>query len=224
MSFSIKGIRIVLSYPLAAAMTAAALVDNSQSVVLCFIAAILHECGHLFVMGHYGIRPRELKMSLFDIAIIAPQKQLCTPRQGIIIDLAGVTVNAICAIILLAVYFLLPQTWILTAATSHIMLFVFNSLPIMSLDGGHALTLMLSVHCGEEKAEKIVTVISIVLLVPLSVLGFLWLLQSKYNFTLLLSGLYLIVLLLKKCNSKHNACLPSKRVHRLISKTNRSGK
>lgn len=201
MSFSIKGIRIVLSYPLAAAMTAAILADSSQSVITCFVAAVLHECGHWFVMRYYGITPKEIRMSLFDIAIIAPQKQLCTVRQGVIIDLAGVTVNVFCAIIFLAVYFLYPQEWFLTAAGSHLMLFVFNSLPIMSLDGGHALTLLLSVHLGWEKAEHIVTIISVILLVPLSVLGFLWLLRSKYNFTLLLSGMYLIAVLLKKCGS-----------------------
>lgn len=202
MSFSIKGIRIVLSYPLAAAMTAAILADSSQSVITCFVSAILHECGHWFVMRHYGITPKEIRMSLFDIAIIAPQKQLCTVRQGVIIDLAGVTVNAFCAIILSGLYFLYPQGWFLTAAGSHFMLLIFNSLPVISLDGGHALTLLLSVRSGWEKAERIVTIISVIILIPLSVLGFLWLLRSKYNFTLLLSGLYLIALLLKKCEKK----------------------
>ncbi len=210
MSFSVWGIRIVLSYPLAAAMTAAVLADSSQSVIICFISAFLHECGHLAVMGHYGIKPKEIRMSLFDVAIVAPKKQVCTIRQGVIIDLAGVTINILCAIILTGIYCVCPQRWILTAAGSHLTLFLFNSLPIMSLDGGHALTLLLSVRLGWEKAEHIITVISVIILIPLSVVGFLALLRSKYNFTLLLSGLYLIAILLKKCGR-----LPRHTIHSL---------
>lgn len=204
MSFYWGKVRIVLSFPLAAAMTAVVIADTTQSVILCCLSALLHECGHLFVMKHYGIIPTEIRMSLFDIAIIAPQKQYLGIKQGIVIDLAGVTVNLLCGAVLALIYAFCPNRLILTAAGSHFMLFLFNILPVESLDGGHALTLLLSLKNDGERAEKIVAVISFLILIPLSAAGFLLMLKSKYNFTLLLSGLYLIAVLLKKYGKCRN--------------------
>lgn len=198
MNFYWGKVKIVLSFPLAAAMTAVVIADTTQSVILCCLSALLHECGHLAVMKHYGIIPTEIRMSLFDIAIIAPQKQYRGIKQSIAIDLAGVAVNLVCGSVLALIYFFCQSRFVLTAVGSHFMLFLFNILPIESLDGGHALTLLLSLKTDMERAEKIVAVVSFVILIPLSAAGFLLLLRSKYNFTLLLSGLYLIVVLFKK--------------------------
>ena len=75
---------------------------------------------------------------------------------------------------------------------------LFNILPIDSLDGGQALFILLSMKFSPFTSMKILDIISFMILIPVAVMGFLVLLQSKYNFTLLLTALYLIAIILLK--------------------------
>jgi stage IV sporulation protein FB len=74
----------------------------------------------------------------------------------------------------------------------------FNGLPIIPLDGGHILYAILCMRMQEDKAAKIVRVISFLTLLPLAAAGFYILLASKYNFALLLLSCYLMAMLLLK--------------------------
>ena len=69
-------------------------------------------------------------------------------------------------------------------------------MPVAALDGGQVLLLLLSCRFAPVTAERILTVISVICLLPMACLGFYLLLLTRYNFTLLLAALYLIALLL----------------------------
>ena len=62
-------------------------------------------------------------------------------------------------------------------------------------DGGRALYFFLCRFCTAPAAQRVVTVCSIVCLLPCSFIGFFLLLQSGYNFSLLLVTVYLCFLL-----------------------------
>ena len=83
--------------------------------------------------------------------------------------------------------------------SAHLTLGVFNSIPVSTLDGGQALLILLQHRMSPYRANRILDVLSLVILFPLAAAGFWVLLRSKYNFTLLAVSLYLIaVVLLKK--------------------------
>ena len=73
-------------------------------------------------------------------------------------------------------------------------------LPVMSLDGGQLLYLILSRRLSENSAEKVVNIITFIFIFPLAALGFLLLFKSKYNFSLLFVCVYLIFSLIFKKN------------------------
>ena len=76
---------------------------------------------------------------------------------------------------------------------------MLNLFPIEMLDGGIILSLILNDKIGNfEKSKKISNIISVVFLIPIAIVGFLVLLSSKYNFSLILLSCYLFSYILFK--------------------------
>ena len=75
---------------------------------------------------------------------------------------------------------------------------LLHSLPVEPMDGGMALRALLCARMNGEQAGKLSLVISLGVLFPMAVLGFLVLLRTRYNFTLLAMSLYLMLYLLLK--------------------------
>ena len=187
-----------ISFPLAAAMTAVILYDSSTSVLECLIAVILHESGHLLMLHRYGSFPKRIKLTLFDIAITDTHKTTRGFSQELAVTLAGIISNIIFTCLSFLLYFLFPCSFFEGLTAANLSLAVFNALPVDSLDGGQALALILSRFCSPEKVLQILDIISLMILFPMLIPGFLLLLRSEYNFSLLLSSLYLIALILLK--------------------------
>lgn len=77
---------------------------------------------------------------------------------------------------------------------------LFNLIPVMSLDGGQLLYLLLSRRFDEALAERLVNIVTFLFIFPLAAVGFLLLLKSKYNFSLLFVCIYLVLSLVLKNN------------------------
>ena len=198
MTFKIRNICFELSYPLVALMTLVIIFDTSMSVIICFVSVICHESGHILALRHYGAYPRKIKLTLFDIAISDCQKITRKCKDELIITLAGVTVNFVLAIISYIFLKMTSNYYIQIFFDTNMTLGLFNILPVDSLDGGQAMLIILENHFSLEKSNIILEIISFIILVPVLIMGFLVLLQSKYNFTLLLTALYLITIILLK--------------------------
>ena len=85
-------------------------------------------------------------------------------------------------------------------AAANLSVGLFNCLPVMSLDGGQLLYLLLCRRFSQEFSEKAVDVCTFVCIFPLAALGFLVLLRSENNFSLLFVSIYLVFSLLFKGN------------------------
>lgn len=198
MTFRIGKLYFELSFPLVAVMTAVIIFDTAMSVIICFIAVIIHESGHLATLKHYNSFPEKIKLTLFDIAIIDKKKYSRSTKQELVVVLAGVAMNFISAVIFYILYILSDMMFFKNLFLSSLTLGFFNLLPVDTLDGGQALFLILSSKLTLQRAELILNIVSFVILIPVACIGFLVLLQSKYNFTLLLTALYLIAIILLK--------------------------
>ncbi len=199
MNLRLGKITLSLSYPLVGIMTAVLLLDTSMNMLICFAAAVMHECGHLAALWHYGTPPEAIRLTLFHIAIVDSKKHLHPFSHELVIVLAGVFINFTAAIGGFILYQVTQQPLWQTFSCAHLTLGAFNSLPADSLDGGQALMLLLTRRFSPDTAERLLTVISVLILIPTACLGFYILLLTKYHFTLLLCAMYLTaVLLLKK--------------------------
>lgn len=202
MSFCIGKLKLELSFPLVALMTAVIIFDTTMSIIVCFIAIILHESGHLIALRHYNSFPEKIKLTLFDIAIIDNKKYSRSTKDELVVVLAGVLINFISALIFYILFQYFDLNFFKNMYISNLSLGIFNILPIDTLDGGQALFLIISMKFSIHCSMIILDIISFIILVPVACIGFLILLQSKYNFTLLLTSLYLIaIILLKHCKA-----------------------
>ncbi|MBQ3265889.1 MAG: site-2 protease family protein [Ruminococcus sp.] len=189
MKLRVAKIDLVIGYEAIAAMTAVLLLDRSNRILCCFLAALLHELGHILVMKICGVRVRGLKLGLFDVLISADEPP--TVRADVLITLGGPLANFFFAAVFCP--------FSLTLGLPHLALGIFNLLPVMSLDGGHLLYIYLSRKLAPRTCEIIMRAVTFAFFLLLSTAGICLLFKSGYNYSLLLISLYLIaVLFLKK--------------------------
>ncbi len=188
MSFRFADLRIFLGYEVVAAMTAVLLLDRENRIICCFLAALLHELGHLLMMKLCGVRVRGLRLRLFDVLIEADEPP--TVRSDVWITLGGVTMNFLFALIFAPIDTRL--------SLPNLALGIFNLLPVMSLDGGHLLGIVMARRFSPRVCENTLRISTFILFVPLFTAGIYLLLHSGYNYSLLVIALYLSALLLLK--------------------------
>lgn len=198
MEFTIKNCRVEITFLFLATLTFSLLCDRTGMAGIGLIATILHESGHVFVMNLFGIPPKRIRMNPFGIDIVEGDR-ICSRRlTDALIALAGPISNLLFFGLFSVVCFFWYQKYFFFLAAANLGLFVFNILPIEPLDGGQALYSVLCLRISSEQAERITQIISFMALFPLALAGFIALFRSRYNFSLLLATVYLMILLLTK--------------------------
>lgn len=196
MTFRLGELRVEVSYPLAAAMALILIYDTSMSAALCLAAAVLHESGHLLMLHRFGSFPKKIRLTLFDIAITDSGKALRSTGKELAVTLAGIASNLLFGAASLAAGIASGSGALYSFAAANLSLAAFNSLPVQSLDGGQALLILLCRKMSPDRAFFVLDIISLAVLIPCAVCGFLVLLRSRWNFSLLVTSLYLLALVL----------------------------
>jgi stage IV sporulation protein FB len=190
--FRIFGCIVELSFLFVAATACTVLLDRTGCILSTLFASVLHECGHLTAMFCFGGAPEKITFGVFNIDIVDQNRTRRGYRQDFIILLAGPAVNLILFVLLYAMSCLIPGVNVVFAASTHLLIGLFNLLPVESLDGGQILYALLCERITPERASRWVLAVSFFSLLPVAAMGFIVLLQSKYNFSLLLASCYLI--------------------------------
>ena len=98
MKLRIANLDLYIGFEAIAAMTAVLLLDRDNRVIFCFLAAILHELGHLLMMLLCGVHVRAIRLRLFDVLIQSDEAP--TVKVDVLITLGGVAVNFLFALLL----------------------------------------------------------------------------------------------------------------------------
>ena len=150
------------------------------------------------MLKRYHTMPERIKLTLFDIAIIDQKQYSRNNKQELVVTLAGVTVNFFLSAVSYMLFLFFKYEFLGIFYSANLALGLFNSMPVDNLDGGQALKILLCSYFDIDTASRILDVLSLLILVPCAFFGFLILLDSRYNFTLLITSLYLIALILFK--------------------------
>ena len=184
-------IRIKIDFSFAAALTW--LILKRPDYWLCFVCAFLHEAGHLCVILFCGEKISEISFLAFGARITRSGTLRLSYNSEIIAALAGPAVN----ILLCICFALIPNESLKPALYFNAGLAVFILLPIIPLDGGRVLLFALSKSFDADTARKICKKIAVAWLIPLATAGFVVIIKSGYNFTLLAVSVYILFNLLK---------------------------
>lgn len=200
MRVNICGVQVRVGFLFAFSVCFVLTTAEDAVVRMAVIFSLLHECGHLLADFLFGCKPRAVSLGLFGMTITRAEDLSLSYRQEICSALAGPAVNLIFAAVCGLLYLLLHTPALLTAAGVNLSIFVFNAMPVFSLDGGKALEAFLRIHVSDVHCQiAIQKTVSLLFIAVCMGYGFYVLIQSEGNFSLLLLCVYLIVVLFLKC-------------------------
>ncbi len=183
----VKKTRIRIGLPTFAFFAVIFLMDFSLTSILPFLAALLHELGHITAMKMCGQNISEIKILPFGIDI-KRVPSLSSYKTDIFVNSAGILTN----ILLILLCSALPESDTVSFfIASNILLIFVNILPIKNLDGGQSLEKLLALKLDLETAENIVAICSLICIILLGSVAVWLLFYTSYNFTLLLMCMYL---------------------------------
>ena len=183
---TISGIRCKLSLYFPAVLLCMLYFDPSGMVLFGFLAAFIHESGHLLMAFILGSMPKELVISCFGMRLVADPYLRRGASTDIGIALAGPITNLLMAFVLAC----FPLSSIYTHI--HLVMAVFNLLPVYPLDGGRALVAFFEERFDMAFGRCLESVTFILTVIPLFLLGILLVCQPSCNPTLLIVSVYLI--------------------------------
>ena len=176
----------------------AVILSGDGRYIIAMVCTALHEAGHIAVMLGYGEERIDVKINLFNIAISDRQRGMRTYREDAAVICAGPLVNLVVAAVFFGAYSVLGFRLFYSVSIISGILCVFNLLPMESTDGGQLAAILMSRFFSESTVRCIMTVLTVVILLPVACVGFYVLLNSGYNYTLLFSSLYFAAMLLMR--------------------------
>lgn len=165
----------------------------ATAIFFGLVAISIHELAHVWAVYYLGGQVEWVRLCpLGYVAKLNGVDQL--PRQDrYLIYGAGALGNLIFALWLVGVSLLsyrgLPV--FMTMAFYHGVLFVFNLLPVLPLDGGRLLFLFLSRRIGFLRASQVLCLLGKIIPTILIVLGLAQLVLFPFNITLFCAGIYI---------------------------------
>ena len=167
---------------------------SGQNIGDIFFALLIHELGHLAATFIVHIPMDRMCFSCFGIELVRKQGFSSAGwKQEAFVYLAGPMMNLCCA----SGFLCLPGKFE-TAAAVHLVLGLFQLLPVGALDGGCLADVVLGRFLEPGKAEFLGMVLSIAALIPLAIAGWMLMRGEQRNFTLLLCCAFLMLSIWKK--------------------------
>ncbi len=191
MIFKLFNIEFQISVPFAVLLAFLLVTDKTGMMSASISAVVMHEIGHLVMIKKSRTAPKSVRLSLGGVLIVG--NAYCTAKENVVIALAGPVTN----LLLAAVFYTLGVCFdsLLSAAFGvvHFLVGAVNILPIRGLDGGTVLRIFLEKRC-KFKADLIFKFISIGVAIAVLVFGVAVAVKNTSNPSLLLLGIYLIIL------------------------------
>lgn len=173
------------------------LTKQIENYAIIMIFAFIHELGHMVAGLVLKLKPKELKLMPFGIAVIFEDygyKKLLEIKK-ILIAIAGPATNIIISIVTLFLNINLELKEMIMY--SNILIALFNLMPLYPLDGGRIIKGILKIKYDIEKSECIVNKLSNIMIVFLTAVSSIAILYLK-NIALLFVIMYLWVIIINE--------------------------
>lgn len=191
MSFRFLKIDFYISVPFAVMLAFLLILDSTGYMSASILAVALHEAGHLVAMKLTHCEPRSVRCCIGGMTIVS--NRFTVAKDSIIIALSGPMVNLILAAVLWLIGSYVNNLLILAFAVVQLLVGTVNLLPVKGLDGGTVLSILLQKQT-KFNPNLVVTIVSIVTASAVFVLGLAIAVKNVSNPSLLLLGIYLIMI------------------------------
>ncbi len=154
--------------------------------LLAFFTAVFHEGGHLFACSGERVEIRLIRLEPFGISFVLKEEFFKNANSEIKVSFAGPFVNFILSLIFL--FFGKKGEFLVL---SNLFMGLFNLIPCLPLDGGRVLKAVLCEKYGYLRGYKTTLFISRIISVLLVVLGVYLVVETHFNFSLIIIGGFL---------------------------------
>lgn len=161
-----------------------------------FFSIALHETGHMAVARFYGYRIGSVKLTPVGFSLSINDRD-CSRVNSIKIYSAGPVVNLLffCAASLAAFVFPALSRYFNLLSATNLYLALFNLIPAFPLDGGRILLDILAGSMGLHAAGRLIRRLAMISSIAMLLLGAYQLYIAAFNFSLVIIGIYIIILL-----------------------------
>ncbi len=190
MRFKLLGTEFYISFLFAAVITAMIAFDRTGYILPLLFAVLMHEGGHLAAMWILDCAPKRVRLVPASVEITA--KMTASHKNEIAVALCGPLVNIILFITFGLNYLVYKRSLSLICCLINLLIAAFNLLPVRGLDGGTVLFTLIS-RKSPEKAGLVMRIINLSLAAVFIVTAVYLCFNGKFNISLFITGLYLIV-------------------------------
>ena len=202
--FTIFGINLGVSVGFVGVVCLMLYIDRLGLMLPTMVAIILHELGHLIILLAYNQRPKRVEIKVGAIAIIG--NFILNKKRELLMLIFGSAFNFIFGTVFYICYMLFQNQYLLNFSLVMFVVGVFNLLPILGLDGGDILKLILSSFFKIRAVNFIIYLLSFFTAFLIVAFGGYVFLDTGSNISLILFGIYLFLGILiskkqkKDCN------------------------
>ena len=163
-----------------------------NNIFFYIVAVVLHEYGHCVVAKYLGYNTNGIVFDLYGAGLRCDS--YFDRKHDIIISLAGPFVNLLIILIVVACWWVIPSSYIITKdlLSCNLVVMIFNLLPIYPLDAGRVVVAVLGKKIKKKKLLKTSGIMCLIV----SVLFFLIFVISCWyaiNFNMLFISLFLAI-------------------------------
>ena len=162
---------------------------NLELLAISYTSIFLHEIAHCIAAQIIGLKISHIVMYPFGVNLKLKNTLVYSIWDEIILYLSGPLINAIISVLALP-SLKYGNLW-KVLYWNNIMLFLFNLLPIIPMDGGIILKKVLIRRIGYKLSEKVLSIISVVLIFLLLVCELILIVYNYFNFTLIFVCIFL---------------------------------
>lgn len=163
---------------------------NVSYTLLMLASALIHEMGHLIVLGAFGVRVKVLVLGLFGGTLFLDDK-LLSYRRDVMVAVSGSVFNLLFAAVIFVILRKDFSERLFFFFLANLFYALFNLLPISNLDGGAALRALLLTKKEPYAVERLLGLVTRITLFLLAFAGFYFV--SLYSFNISLFALLLLL-------------------------------
>lgn len=169
-------------------------IDKSGLMLPTLLSTIIHEFGHLLALLLLKFKPQKVILKVGAVSIVG--RFNLTTLGELFLNFAGPFINLILFLFFWYVRRFLAPPFITNFALINLVLGIFNLLPVMGLDGGSILYLLLAKKLKHNALNLTCLLLSLSTAVFILFFGVNIFINTKTNPSLILLGLYLILSIL----------------------------
>lgn len=196
MRFRMFSTEIAVTFPFSALLVLLLLTDRTGLASFLLLAVFTHEAAHLAAMWMLDCSPKRVCLKCAAVEIVSPP--VTSAKEEMLITLAGPFANGLLFLTFWLNFQLFGSESALLFSSVNALIGAFNLLPVAGLDGGTLLLLLLTRLFGELKAKRTLRILGLILAATAVFTGVFLLKRGIFNPTVLLSGLYILVMTLIK--------------------------